>query len=845
MMTTDAPLQAAAVFGALAFGTSLVRRYASVRPTRADRVVVPVVAALAACGWTIAQSAITARLGLAHAPLTHAAVACGGVAVAVVAHALARSIDTRWLLAARSIALLVAASATCAAIAATAGTGRRELVVAAALVATAGAAWSARVPQRLRQRQATYRELRAAATLCQTRTRAPVVHEDGLDHMTRRIRTEAVTSTDILDVVGPGATRTPIRVAIPFRAAPSPAARVELAMAELDRADAWSRRFLHVHSPAVGYAFSTHLASLELLARGDVATVVVPWGERSYYASIHRMADGERTQRLLHEAIRSRIDALSPGTRAPLVVVSAGSAGSKASQDVLLRGGAMCLDDHRVHVAIYTGCPSHSRNRTRVLARARATGSTDVREYRTLGELRRTSPDERRAARVRLLSHYDDWARSTPLDALAPIDVPAASRAESNVEPFLPLVSLLRQFQDLKNVDRKIPGSFSPLGHEYEPEIPWLFGDLFPELDDAVVERVVDYNRRATLERWGAAERVAVPTPERDPRPQRDGVRARSMRVAPLGSTDDRVGGPNMHGRFPVCVLGGDDPEVRGMRVVVKPVHAQAHQEVFAATVAHELGLAHLVPQAVSRVDGSAAMTWRPGHPFLTARIWSSRGLERALLQCRRRSHPAETVERSRAAALLDRQLLQVFDYVLGNSDRSLMNGLFDRAGAVLSLIDHGDIGRGEADDPLVPGLLSVFQPAPEGCRIVVDDAVRSAVARTGFDDRVRAAHADLQLASPPLPAGLQYWLERVQSDDYLERVLARIEQVVDRGWYRYGAVPAVPVGIPGVAPLTRRRNVRMQSACVAHAVTERCFGRRADWTASSPPAMSMMRSDM
>lgn len=644
--------------------------------------------------------------------------------------------------------------------------------------------------------------------------------------MTWRIRNEVVTEQDIVDVLGPGPARAPIRVAVPFRAAEFPAERVALAMEELDLRGAWRRAWVHVHSPAVGYAFATHLASVELMSRGDVATVVVPWGDRSYYASIRRMADGKLTQRLLYEAIRDRVSAL-PADHRPRVIVTAGSAGSKASQDVLFDGKRSLLDEHCVHAAIYTGTPFHSR----LVAHALRNGVPGTRRFRTLGELRRCSLANRSGFRARLLSHFDDWAQLTPLDVLAPTIIPAELQDESNVEPFFPLITFLWQLQDLKNVDRKIPGSFSALGHEYEPEIPWLFHDLFCELDDQAIARVVAYNRRATLARWGHPGEPAPPN-----RPGLEQVLAN----API-RLSGKVGGPNLNGAFRVGHVDAEDAV--GVSVVVKPATAQAHHEVFASQVADLLGIGHLVPQAAMRHDGSAAIRLAAGHEFLVSGVWSSGQLEIALRADGQRRAPFATVEEVEARARHERQLVQVFDYILGNPDRTLMNGLYDRATGAVTLIDHGDIGRGETDDPIRPGMLSAFQPAPIGTHIAIDEDVRKTVAERLNAEAVCSLHAALQREAIKLPPGPSYWLERVQSNEYRERVLARIEHLCAQGWYEYNRVPPVPSHIPGIFALTRRQSVSMQTRCAIHAFSRR-IGRVTTLDDTSP-ATSRMRSDM
>ena len=63
--------------------------------------------------------------------------------------------------------------------------------------------------------------------------------------------------------------------------APTPSERVDLALAEMDRTDAWSRSMLMLISPTgTGYVNYVAIACAQYLTRGDVASVTLQYSKR-------------------------------------------------------------------------------------------------------------------------------------------------------------------------------------------------------------------------------------------------------------------------------------------------------------------------------------------------------------------------------------------------------------------------------------------------------------------------------------------------------------------------------------------------------------------------------------
>ncbi len=112
------------------------------------------------------------------------------------------------------------------------------------------------------------------------------------------------TAADVQEVMGVARSREPIRVFVGYDAGPTVDERVELALAELRRTEAFERSVLLVECPAgTGYANPTPVDVMEIVTAGDCATVVVGYGLLPSFLSLDRVDVGVRTQHALLEAI--------------------------------------------------------------------------------------------------------------------------------------------------------------------------------------------------------------------------------------------------------------------------------------------------------------------------------------------------------------------------------------------------------------------------------------------------------------------------------------------------------------------------------------------------------------
>lgn len=174
---------------------------------------------------------------------------------------------------------------------------------------------------------------------------------DALGREGARFVHSVTSSDDVLDVLGEPAIARPIRVFVGHHAAPTIEDRVSLALAELDRTDAWRRGTLLVLAPAgTGYANSTPVDALEILTRGDCASVVIGYGLLPSFLSMDRTASGAATQRAL-------IDAIVDRGYAGRLLLYGESLGARVQQHA--------LDSHlmaRVDRALWVGTPGGAQH---------------------------------------------------------------------------------------------------------------------------------------------------------------------------------------------------------------------------------------------------------------------------------------------------------------------------------------------------------------------------------------------------------------------------------------------------------------------------------------------------
>lgn len=241
------------------------------------------------------------------------------------------------------------------------GTRAAAMTVGVGVVSVAAATAAGRI-----YRRRTVRTLRDRARVIDPGFLTPPAHAEvstgpgshvAPEHVGRegaRYLGSTVTDADTEFVTGSEQVARPIRVFVGFDAADSVDARVGLAMAELRRTGAFGRSMLLVQAPAgTGYANSTPVDVVELLTRGDCASVAVGYGLLPSFLSLDRVALATQTQHALLEAIAAECAALDDP---PRVVLYGESLGAKVQQ-AALPGGVRDLDRLGISRALWVGTP--------------------------------------------------------------------------------------------------------------------------------------------------------------------------------------------------------------------------------------------------------------------------------------------------------------------------------------------------------------------------------------------------------------------------------------------------------------------------------------------------------
>lgn len=160
-----------------------------------------------------------------------------------------------------------------------------------------------------------------------------LVPYDTLSREGRRFVNWRVTAAEIA-AAGADEAKEPIRVFIGVESAGSITERVDLAIAELDRLGAWSRKYLLAVSPAgTGYANSVPVEALEFLSDGDCASVAVQYGLLPSMFSLNKVDVAAATFRQLVDRISERIAERPDG---PQLLLYGESLGAEAAQHGLL-----------------------------------------------------------------------------------------------------------------------------------------------------------------------------------------------------------------------------------------------------------------------------------------------------------------------------------------------------------------------------------------------------------------------------------------------------------------------------------------------------------------------------
>ena len=349
-------------------------------------------------------------------------------------------------------------------------------------------------------RHPTLRWLRSATDPHITGGPGSLVPYDTLSREGRRFVNWRVSAAD-LAAAGSVDVQEPVRVFVGVESAPGITERVELALAELDRLDAWSKSYLLAVSPAgTGYANSVPVEALEYLTDGDCASVSVQYGLLPSMFSMNKIDIAAQTFRELIDRIHARLAGLPS---APKLLLYGESLGAQAAQHGLQLGPDL-VDVATAHVdkvdgALFVGTPGGKSLRNDLLGNP---ATVHVDRWQAL-------PDPLpQGIQLWFLEHDADpvtrfnrtllWRKPTWLGA------PPRGRNIPDDMAWLPVATWQQVLLDVAYATQAQSGVFRSVGHDYRADLAPLVAAAFvpgrmdrvPHIQEHLSEREVTRDRR-------------------------------------------------------------------------------------------------------------------------------------------------------------------------------------------------------------------------------------------------------------------------------------------------------------------------------------------------------------
>jgi uncharacterized membrane protein len=300
-----------------------------------------------------------------------------------------------------------------------------------------------------------------------------------------------VPDLSIQTVMGQTARATPVQVYVGLDSAPDARARVELAMAELDRTDGWDRSMLMLISPTgTGYVNYCAVAAAQYLALGDVATVTLQYSKRPSPLSLGRIGAAREQNRLLLLHVLDRLRD-RPADRRPRVVLFGESLGAHTSQDVLMHWGTLGPQALGVDRALWIGTPYASKWMRQVTGAPRPdVDPALVAVFNDFDQYAALPPEDRARLRYVLVSHDNDGVTKFGADLIVsrprwlapnrPPRQPVPNASPRGVPPAMrwrPVTTFLQTLIDMKNA--QVPGAYRAWAHDYRPDLARFIRDVF------------------------------------------------------------------------------------------------------------------------------------------------------------------------------------------------------------------------------------------------------------------------------------------------------------------------------------------------------------------------------
>lgn len=332
---------------------------------------------------------------------------------------------------------------------------------------------------------------------------------DTLSREGRRFVNWRVTAQE-LAAAGGTEVQEPVRVFVGVQSAAGITERVDLALAELDRLDAWSKDYILAVSPAgTGYANSVPVEALEFLTNGNCASVSVQYGLLPSMFSLNKLDLAAQTFRELIDRISECIAGLD---HRPKLLLYGESLGAGAAQHGLLLDPAI-VDERtaamaEADAALFVGTPGGKSLRDDLLDNP---ATVHVDRWQALPDPLPTGIQlwflEHDADPVTRFNRTLLWAKPRWLGA------PPRGRNIPDDMAWLPVGTFQQVLLDVAYATQAQSGVFRSVGHDYRADLAPLVAAAFvpdqinrvPHIQELLSEREVARDKRLA-----AAEGSAV-----------------------------------------------------------------------------------------------------------------------------------------------------------------------------------------------------------------------------------------------------------------------------------------------------------------------------------------------
>jgi uncharacterized membrane protein len=331
---------------------------------------------------------------------------------------------------------------------------------------------------------------------------------DSLSKQGRRFVWTVTSPEKVREVMGEDVAVPPIRVYAGLASAETEEEPVALVLDDLERTGAFERSWLLVASPTgTGYVNYAAVTALELLARGDCATVAMQYAARPSVLSLDRVHEGRAQARMLLDALQARLAGI-PDAQRPKFVLFGESLGAWTSQDPFVDRGTQGLLDTGIDHAIWIGTPHFSKWKEQVLFDGRPDVDHGVvRVFSNISEWQALDPEERAGIRYLMITHHDDGVAlfGPELMIQAPVWLGPPGTRPSQVPKsmrWMPSTAFFQVLVDMKNSANVVPGRFAAKGHDYRADLlPFFNAALGFHATEAQLDAIAEWLELEELQR--------------------------------------------------------------------------------------------------------------------------------------------------------------------------------------------------------------------------------------------------------------------------------------------------------------------------------------------------------